>query len=265
MRGAQAGSAPRVAPRLAAFYRRHEGFLLVLLLAVAFRLMAIWLLRPGGFIVDNSDFEYYDSWGGLTAGGYRAFETLWSAYPPLFARLMLPIWELSARIPPWEDPRLAFHLLFSSFLLLFEIGNLILIYRLAGKLAADEIGRAAAPGNPFAAPFAEGPGILAAPLHPVLFYALLFVPVYTLLGFFDLMPLFFLLLGLDLLLGHARVELDRQRRGRGAGLPRQAHADRAAAGGRALAGRAPFVAGGAARVVQPPLARATCCGPRSTC
>lgn len=179
--------------RLAAFYRRHEGFFLVFLLFFAFRLMALWLMRPGGFIADASDYDFYADWGAQTARGYVTFQNLWTAYPPLFARLMLPVFEWSARVPPWVEPRLAFHVLFGALLLLFECGNLIVIYRLANRLAEDE-----------GAPFASSPGLIAAPLHPVLFYALLFVPVHTLLGWFEAMPLFFLLLALDLLLRPGR-------------------------------------------------------------
>lgn len=173
--------------RLRASFRRHEPFLLVLLLFVAFRLAAIWLMRPGGFIADASDYDFYYEWGALGARGYRTFDNLWTAYPPLFPALMLPIFEAAARIPAWVEPRLWFHILFGSFLLLFETGNLILIYRLGRRLAREGTGDAR-----------------PAPIEPALFYALLFVPVHTLLGWFEAMPLFFLLLGLDLLLAQWR-------------------------------------------------------------
>ncbi len=108
---------------------------------------------------------------------------------------MLPVFELSSRIPPWVEPRLFFHVLFGLELLIFEIGNLVLIYRLAGKLAGDGTGAAETTR-------AHSPGEVRSPaaLRAALLYALLFAPVYTLLGWFEAMPLFFLLLGLDLLL-----------------------------------------------------------------
>ncbi len=182
---------------LGALLRRHETFLLVLLLFVAFRLAAGFLFGPGGYLGDASDYDFYLDWYEQHARGYVTFETLWTIYPPLFARLMLPVAELAARVPPWVEPRLAFQLLFGAFLLLFETGNLILIYRLSGRLARDE----GAPAHPARVELtASVPGRAAAPIHPVLFYALLFAPVHTLLGWFEAMPLFFLLLALDLLL-----------------------------------------------------------------
>jgi len=188
----------RTPPRsIGNFLRQHETFLLVLLLFVAFRLLAILLMRPGGFFADTSDYDFYMDWGEQSARGYVTFETLWTAYPPLFARLMLPVAELASRVPPWLDQRLAFHTLFGAFLLLFETGNLILLYRLSGKLARDE---GAAAAGTAGMQQATTPGRASVPIHPVLFYALLFVPVHTLLGWFEAMPLFFLLLGLDLLL-----------------------------------------------------------------
>ncbi|HQY93802.1 MAG TPA: hypothetical protein PLS79_19505, partial [Caldilinea sp.] len=46
--------------------------------------------------------------------------------------------------------------------------------------------------------------LIPLPLKATVFYAMLFAPVYTLLGWFEAMPLFFLLLGLDLLLSRRR-------------------------------------------------------------
>ncbi|MBK8050545.1 MAG: hypothetical protein IPK16_27640 [Anaerolineales bacterium] len=177
--------------RWRAFYQQHYWFLVLLTLFAGFRLLAVLLFRPGGFIADNSDYDFYYAWGQTIPMGYTTFENLWTAYPPLFAALMLPVFEVSSRIAPWVEPRLFFHLLFGLELLLFEIGNLILMYRLALKLTGTE--RSAAPG-------ATALPIGGAALIPPVLYALMFAPVYTLLGWFEAMPLFFLLLGLDLLL-----------------------------------------------------------------
>lgn len=180
--------------RLHSFYRRHQLFLLICLLFVSFRLLAILLFRPGGFIADFSDYDFYYTWGKLMPQGYRAYDNLWTAYPPLFPALMLPIFELSSRIPPWVDPRLFFHTFLGGALLVFETGNLVLIYRLARKLG---------PGPDREKKEVESVSestSLNSSLVPPLLYALLFAPVYTLLGWFEPMPLFFMLLGLDLLL-----------------------------------------------------------------
>lgn len=185
--------------RLRRFYAEHRGFLALLVLFSSFRFFAILLFRPGGFIADNSDYEFYYAWGLTRPMGYTTFVDLWTAYPPLFPALMLPVFEWASRVPPWVEPRLAFHVLFGLELLLFEIGNFILIYRLARRLEADP----ARDGSP---PSSEDPTppVFALPLVATVFYALLFAPVYTLLGWFEAMPLFFLLLGLDLLLSRRR-------------------------------------------------------------
>jgi hypothetical protein len=173
---------------LRAFRRTHTGFLTLLVLFVTFRVMAVLLFRPGGFIADNSDYDFYQLWGEQIPRGYTTFVNLWTAYPPLFPALMLPVWEWSARLAPWLDYRLAFHTLFGLELTLFEVGNLILLYRLGGGLGAS-----AAPGRSWPA------GLRAAT-----FYALCVAPLFTMLGWFEAMPIFFLLLALDLLLSPVR-------------------------------------------------------------
>ncbi len=196
--------------KLAAFYRRHYTFLLLFCLFVSFRLLALLLFRPGGFITDFSDYDFYATWGQLAPMGYRTFVNLWTAYPPLFPALMLPIFELSSRIPPWIEPRLFFHVLFGLLLLAFETGNFVLIYRLARRLGTGD-GRHETGGTRHetrdrgqrADDNAVNDSALPTP-HSALLYALLFTPVYTMLGWFEAMPLFFLLLGLDLLLSARR-------------------------------------------------------------
>jgi len=194
---------------LRAKFETHQSFLIVFLLFVSFRFLAIMLFRPGGFIADNSDYEFYYAWGLLTPQGYRAYDNLWTAYPPLFPLVMLNVFEWSSRIPPWIDPRLFFHTLFGLTLLLFESGNLILIHRISNKLiCTGTIYRTPVKEN--RAPIKE----IRAPLErnradhglaPPTLYALLFVPVYTLIGWFESMPLFFMLLGLDLLIRRGKV------------------------------------------------------------
>ena len=103
---------------------------------MSFRGLAILLLRPGGFITDFSDYDFYYTWGTLTPMGYRAYDNLWTAYPPLFPALMLPIFEWAARIPAWIEPRLWFHVWFGGALLIFETANLVLVYRLGNRLGS---------------------------------------------------------------------------------------------------------------------------------
>ena len=184
--------------RLVDRHRRHYWFGVLLLLFVAMRVLAILLFRPGGFFADNSDYEFYQLWGQMGPSGYTTFQNLWTAYPPLFPALMMPVFELSSRIPPWVEPRLFFHLLFGGLLLLFETGNLLLIYRLGNRLGAENVQIRETEflkETQFLGSAGFLPGLL-----PAVLYALLFAPLYTLLGWFEAMPLFFMLLGLDFLL-----------------------------------------------------------------
>ncbi len=191
-----------------AAYARHRAFLLLALLFVSFRLLTILLFRSGGMIADFSDQDYYFAWGHLVvAKGYVPYQDLWSVYPPLFPALMLTLFRWASTIPHWVDPRLAFHVLLSTAMLVFETGNLVLIYRITSKL--DE-GRGArgeiqSPAHPFTPsplhPLTPSP---AHPLTAATLYALLFVPVFTVQGWFEAMPLFFMLLGLDLLISEKR-------------------------------------------------------------
>ena len=125
---------PEWVTRVHTWYQRHASLILLLLLFVSFRLLAILLLRPGGYISDTSDFDFYYEWGLAIPKGYRTYDNLWTVYPPLFPAIMLPVFELSSRISPWVDPRLLFHTLFASVMLLFDTGNLLLIHRLNSRL-----------------------------------------------------------------------------------------------------------------------------------
>ncbi len=182
----------RAMHRIRSAYRAHRIFVWLWILLVALRAFGVVLFRPGGFIADFSDYDFYWTWAGLIPAGYRPYETLFTAYPPLFPWVAIRIYHLASALPPWEDPRLFFHLFLGWTLLLFEAGNLLLLYRLGRKLARPETG-------------ATGPGAETSisslmPLVPPLLYGISFAPLYTMLGWFEPMNLFFFLLGLDLLL-----------------------------------------------------------------
>jgi hypothetical protein len=155
---------------------RHD-FALILLLFVAFRVMALLAFRPGGLVLDFSDFYWYREYAQLTRQGYWPYVSLWSQYPPLFPFLMVGLWQISTLLPPWTFPNLWFTLLLGGVLLIFETGSLALIYAIARRL----YDRANA-------------------LRSAWFYTALFVPVYTLIGWFESFPIFFFLLGLYFLL-----------------------------------------------------------------
>ena len=140
----------------------RREFALILVLFVAFRAMTLLAFRPGGQVLDHSDFYWYREFAQLTRQGYIPYVNLWTTYPPLFPFLMIGLWRISSLLPPWEFPNLWFSLLLGGTFLLFETGNLILVYAVARRLGDQR--RA---------------------LRTAWFYAVLFAPVYTLTGWFE--------------------------------------------------------------------------------
>jgi len=164
-------------------YHDHYNFILLLVLFIAFRLMTLLLYRPGGFIADYSDYNTsYLPFARWSDKGFYPFVHYWLEWPPLFSWLVVIVYRLSLLIPPWTDPRLWYNTLLGLSLLPFEIGNFIVIYLISLQLYDK-----------------------ARALTCALIYACLFAPVYIWSGWNDSMPLFFLLLGLYLLLRNKGV------------------------------------------------------------
>jgi hypothetical protein len=158
-------------------------FWLVLPLFVVFRLLTLFLLRPGGYIRDWSDFDTFFGISALSDYGLYPFLDFWLEWPPLVPWLAVGAYKLALNISPWpDDSRLWFILILGTVFLLFDLGNLILIHRIARRLF-------------------DMPG----QINRVLWlYALLFPPVYVMLGYFDGVTLFFMLLALELILNDQR-------------------------------------------------------------
>jgi hypothetical protein len=149
-------------------------FLLLLAAFVIMRLLAILLLRPGGFIVNQGpDMRYYFEVARLTGSGERPFFEFWMEYPPLMPWLLTWAYRLSLHFPVWETPIFWFNTIFRLLLLPFDAACLILVYANLRILADREH------------------ALLGAAL-----WALLFTPLFTLLSWFDPLTLSFLLLGL---------------------------------------------------------------------
>jgi hypothetical protein len=192
------------------------SFPLLLALFLAFRLLTLLLLRPGGFIRDWSDFDTYLGIAAMSDYGLYPFLHYWLEWPPLIPWLAVGAYKLSLLFPPWTDHRLWFTLILGSVFVLFETGNFILLYRIARRLNEQEPSSAPSPPRPVPIPeTGTGSGTRRSPdgqppdhasrntqyaIRSVLLYALLFVPVYAMLGFFDAIALFFLLLALDFIL-----------------------------------------------------------------
>jgi len=164
-------------------YHDQQPFVLLSVLFVAFRLMTLLLYRPGGFIADYSDYNTsYLPFAQWSDRGLYPFVHYWLEWPPLFSWLVVIVYRLSLFIAAWTDPRLWYNTLLGLSLLPFEVGNFVVIYLIALKLYDK-----------------------TKALTCALIYACLFAPLYVWTGWSDSMPLFFLLLGLYLLLRHKGI------------------------------------------------------------
>jgi len=148
----------------------HREFVLILVLATAFRLMAVLVFRPGGFLGDISTFGYYRLMSSFSEQGFYPLVDFWLEYPPIFPWIMAGLYRLSLLIPPWPQPGTWFFMLLSAFLALVEAANLVLFYAIARRL--------------FDQPRA---------VRLCWIYAALLIPVLTLFIAFDSLVLFFLL------------------------------------------------------------------------
>jgi hypothetical protein len=162
------------------------------------------LLRPGGFVRDWSDFDTYLGIAAISDYGLYPFLHYWLEWPPLVPWLAVAAYKLSLLLPPWTDHRLWFVLILGSVFLLFETGNLVLIYRIARLLnerrPAVEGSVAKGSGQESGNSQVSEAGQTQFAIRSVVLYALLFVPIYAMLGFFDAVALFFLLFALDCIL-----------------------------------------------------------------
>ncbi len=157
--------------------QHHREFILLLMSFLAFRLMALLLVRPGGYITTLSDFTFYRLLASYASQGFYPSVHYWMEYQPLFPWIPVGIYRLSLWLPNWGTPGFWFNLLLGFFFLLAETANLVLIYLIARRLYRPEVA-----------------------LRIGWVYSLLFVPLLVMLGWFDVFALTFLLLALYLIL-----------------------------------------------------------------
>jgi hypothetical protein len=115
-------------------WQTHREFALILVLAIVFRLSAILVFRPGGYLGDMSDFGYYRLLLSFTNQGYYPLVHFWVEYPPIFPWLMVGLYRLSLLIPAWSEPGTWFYLLLSTVLVVVEAATLIVFYAIARRL-----------------------------------------------------------------------------------------------------------------------------------
>jgi hypothetical protein len=152
-------------------------FVYVLVTFVVFRLMAVLLVKPGGYITAVSDFTFYRLLASYASQGFYPSVHYWMEYQPLFPWIPVGIYRISLLLPNWGAPGFWFNILLGTVFLLSETTNLILIYLIARRLYDRSIA-----------------------VRVAWIYSLLFMPLLIMLGWFDVFALTFLLLALYLTL-----------------------------------------------------------------
>ncbi len=161
---------------------RHDVSLIIAIMIVA-RLLAIVALRPGGYVVETGpDGAYYFDWGRLAAGGAYPLIDYWTEYPPIFPWLSVFAYKLAVLLPAWIDQRFWFNLILHGLMIPFDAGNIALIYLLARRIHG------------------HGTALKAAWL-----YVALFVPLFVLLGWFESIALFAVLLSIWAILSNRPI------------------------------------------------------------
>jgi hypothetical protein len=154
-------------------FTQHD-LAMIMLAMLMMRLLSVITLRVGGYIAETGpDSAYHFQLGRLAAGGAYPFVNYWVEYPPFFPWLSVLAYKLSALMPSWIDQRFWFNLALHSLIIPFDLANVVLIYQLSKRVNG---------------------GALA--IKSAWLYALLFVPLFVVLGWFESIALFFLLLAL---------------------------------------------------------------------
>ena len=152
---------------------QHDLAMLIVAMLMM-RLLSIITLRVGGYIAETGpDSTYHFQLGRLAASGAYPFVDYWVEYPPFFPWLSVLAYRISTLLPSWIDQRLWFNLVLHGLIVPFDIGNVILIYQLSKRVNGESLA-----------------------IKSAWLYAILFVPLFVVLGWFESIALFFLLLAL---------------------------------------------------------------------
>ena len=154
-------------------FTQHD-LAMIMLAMLMMRLLSVVTLRVGGYIAETGpDSAYHFQLGRLAAGGAYPFVNYWVEYPPFFPWLSVLAYKISALMPSWIDQRFWFNLSLHGLIIPFDLANVALIYHLSKRVNG------------------EGLAVKSAWL-----YAVLFVPLFVVLGWFESIALCFLLLAL---------------------------------------------------------------------
>ncbi len=145
----------------------------IVVLSVGFRLTAMFLIRYGGAAPDFSDFRYYHELASLSAQGFFPGVQYWSEYPPIFPWIAVAAYRLTLSFPTWIQPYFWFDLFLTVVLAVADAGCVIAIDRIGDAMGGKGWGRRSA-----------------------VMYVALFTPAFAVLGWFDSLPTFFLLVAL---------------------------------------------------------------------
>ncbi len=154
-------------------FTQHD-LAVIMLAMLMMRLLSIITLRVGGYIAETGpDSAYHFQLGRLAAGGAYPFLNYWVEYPPFFPWLSVLAYRLAALMPGWIDQRFWFNLALHGLIIPFDLANVALIYYLAKRVNGEALA-----------------------IKSAWLYAVLFVPLFVVLGWFESIALFFLLLAL---------------------------------------------------------------------
>jgi hypothetical protein len=143
----------------------HSGFLLILSLFVSFRLMMAMAYPPQA-LTSYSDYPYFFALADLARQGYYPLLHYWYEYPPIFPYLSQAVYAVTSGYH-------AYVTLLAVVMLIFEAGNLVLLYLIANEIYDKETS-----------------------LKIGWMYSCLLVPIFFLWNGFDSLALFLMLLSL---------------------------------------------------------------------
>ena len=154
-------------------FTQHD-LAMVMLAMFMLRLLSVIALRVGGYVAETGpDSAYHFELGRLAASGAYPFVNYWVEYPPFFPWLSVLAYKLATLMPSWIDQRFWFNLALHSLIIPFDLANVALIYQLAKRVNGEALA-----------------------IKSAWLYAVLFVPLFVVLGWFESIALCFLLLAL---------------------------------------------------------------------
>lgn len=157
--------------QLTALYKRHQTLVTLTAVYSATRILSVLFLQLT-FARYGPGFGDFVKQARLSASGAYPFLDYWMEYPPIFPWLNVAAYQLSLHLPGNHD---FWHAAFYRWTFVpFDIGSLLLMDALARRLYSEE----------------------SVTLRILLLYTLCFVTIYVPLGWFDSIPLFWLLLAL---------------------------------------------------------------------